>query len=406
METRPPALIACPDCAAVQELPPIRAGRLECWRCRGTLERATGRSLPAALACASTTLVLLFPANLLILLRLSVAGATAHSHLGSGVAIMWNNGYVLLAVVVALQAVLLPFARFGLLTAVLGALHLGREGAWIGPAFRWSEMLDLWAMPDVFLVGCFIGYGRIASRAPLQIGDGGWCFIGAALMTMLARATMDRRAIWRRIAAPVEPVSVAAETIGCTGCFLVLPAACDGQRCPRCRQRVWRRKPFAMSRAVALVAAGYALYPVANIYPLSSLIWAGGEMRHTIFAGVSQLVQAGLLPLACLIFTASIGIPLLKLVGMTWFFIATKQRSRRALVARTRLYRVIDEIGRWSNMDVYAVAVFLPLIQFGSLASVHVGVGAPAFLAVVVVTMLASRLFDPRLMWDAAGVTR
>ena len=41
-------------------------------------------------------------------------------------------------------------------------------------------------------------------------------------------------------------------------------------------------------------------------------------------------------------------------------------------------------------------------MQFGPLASVYVGKGALAFLAVVVLTMFAARLFDPRLMWDAA----
>jgi paraquat-inducible protein A len=36
------------------------------------------------------------------------------------------------------------------------------------------------------------------------------------------------------------------------------------------------------------------------------------------------------------------------------------------------------------------------------LASVHAGAGALAFMLVVVLTMLASHTFDPRLMWDAA----
>jgi paraquat-inducible protein A len=40
------------------------------------------------------------------------------------------------------------------------------------------------------------------------------------------------------------------------------------------------------------------------------------------------------------------------------------------------------------------------LVQFGKVASVYPGPGALAFAAVVILTMLAARSFDPRLMWD------
>ena len=96
------------------------------------------------------------------------------------------------------------------------------------------------------------------------------------------------------------------------------------------------------------------------------------------------------------IFTTSIAIPFVKLVGMVWFYVSVHRRSTRHLVAKTRLYRVIDELGRWSTMDVFTVAVYMPLVQFGQLATVRVGGGLPALLAVVVLTMLASRFFDPR----------
>jgi hypothetical protein len=46
-------VIGCRDCDAVQVACPVLSGRLRCWRCESTLERATGRSLNAALACAA-----------------------------------------------------------------------------------------------------------------------------------------------------------------------------------------------------------------------------------------------------------------------------------------------------------------------------------------------------------------
>lgn len=394
-------IVACPDCAAVQRLPELtEGGKSECWRCRRVLERATGRSLDAALACSLATFLLLFPANLLPFLKVSLLGATRESFLASGVAVMVRERWVLLAAIVAAEAVVLPFIRFGLLTAALGALRLGRRGWWIGPAFRWAELLDQWAMPDVFLFGSVVGYTRVMHRLPVTIEEGGWCLIVVALLAMLTRASLDRRAVWRRIA---EPAALpAGPTIGCVQCDLVLPAAAAGGRCPRCLARVWQRKPFAIMRPLALVIAGYLLYPLANLFPVSIDYRMGMPRPHTIYDGVMQLIDAGLFPLAAIIFTTSIAIPLTKLLGMTWLFLSVEHRSSRWLVRKTRIYRVIDEIGRWSNIDIFTIAVFLPLMQFSPLITVRSGGGAPPFLLVVVLTMLASQLFDPRLLWDAA----
>src|SRR6266404_3418855 len=83
---------------------------------------------------------------------------------------------------------------------------------------------------------------------------------------------------------------------------------------------------------------------------------------------------------------------------------ATHLGSRRFLVTRTRLYRSIDAIGRWSNIDIFSVAVLVAILQFGSLTTVHAGSGLVAFAAVVIITMLATMAFDARLMWDAGAV--
>jgi len=47
------------------------------------------------------------------------------------------------------------------------------------------------------------------------------------------------------------------------------------------------------------------------------------------------------------------------------------------------------------------ISMLVALIEFGNLARVDAEPGAVAFAAVVILTMFASRAFDPRLMWDA-----
>lgn len=220
-------LLACPDCGTVQQTPATtRQGRIVCCRCANTLERAAGRSLDASLALGASTFLLLFPANLLTLLSVSAAGIERSSRLGSGVVGMWAEGWLLLALVVGLQGVVLPFFRFGLLSAVLVAIRLQRQGDWTGMAFRWTERLDVWAMPDVFLFGAAVGYSRVAAKLPMRIGPGGWALVAVAVLAMLTRATLDRRATWRMIKAP--PPAEAGQTLACTDCQIVLPARFQG----------------------------------------------------------------------------------------------------------------------------------------------------------------------------------
>ena len=393
--------IGCPDCGTVQTIPPLPPGAVaECRTCALRLERTSCRSLDLALSGALSTLLLLLPADGLPLMTVGLAGASRQSVLGTGVWELWDRHWVLLAVQTGAFAVVLPFVRFGLLAAVLGALRLGRRPAWAGVAFRWAEILEPWAMTDVFLMGCVVGYTRVSALLPTSIDTGGWCLAAAATMAMVTDSALDRRSVWRLIA-PERPWP-AGRCLSCTSCDLVLPADRAGRRCPRCRARLWPRKVGSLQRTTALVLGGLMLYGPANLSPMTSTLRPSGTTHHTILRGIEELAHAHLWPLAVVVFAASIAIPLVKLLGLSWLVVSVRCRSRTALRTRTRLHRLIDRIGRWSNIDVFTIAVFSPLIQFDGVIWARAGSGADAFLLVVVLTMMASATFDPRLMWDAS----
>ena len=120
----------------------------------------------------------------------------------------------------------------------------------------------------------------------------------------------------------------------------------------------------------------------------------------TIMSGVLSLIQDGSWPLALLVFVASIVVPLLKLLAMAWLLFSVVNKSRGQPLHRSKLFRLVEFIGRWSMLDVYAIALLVALVQIRSLATIHAGLGALAFCAVVVLTMLAAQSFDERLLWD------
>ena len=183
----------------------------------------------------------------------------------------------------------------------------------------------------------------------------------------------------------------------------MIDAAREHGPCPRCGATLRRRKPDTMRRTLALVITGYLLYVPANLLPVLSVERFGRDDPSTIVSGVHELITAGLWPLAVIVFTASVLVPLLKLFGLSLMLVMTRMRSRKWLVGRTRLFRFIDRIGRWSNIDLFMISILVALVQFGALTSVRPEPGAIAFAAVVVITMIASRSFDARVMWDRAG---
>jgi paraquat-inducible protein A len=394
--------IGCPDCGVLEDVPPLSHGAVAaCRLCKGRLEVTQGRSIAAGFACSLAVFLLLLPANLAPFLSVGMLGMTRTIRMGSGVLALWYGQWVVLAALVGAFAIVLPLLRFGLLSIVLGALFFDLRKSWLGPGYRWAMWLDQWAMPDVFLIGAAIGYSRVSVDIAVKIGWGGYCFVAAALLAMVTRATIDRRAVWRAIGGERFPPA-GEPSISCTACDLVVPAASEGEPCPRCGFTLHARKPFSMSRTLALVIAGFALYLPSNLYPMSITTRIGQNRPHTIFTGIEDLFHAGLMPLGLLIFGTSIAIPMLKLIGLSWFMLSIKFGWKRYLVLKTGLYRLIDELGRWSNIDPFTIAIIVPLFQFPPLVSSRAGPGATAFIAVVAITMAASQIFDPRLMWDAA----
>jgi paraquat-inducible protein A len=395
--------MGCPNCGALQTLS-LESGATvaSCGVCRSVLERTNGRSLDGALACSAATLLLLLPANLLPFLTTSAIGVSRQSVLGSGAVAMWADGWPWLAMAIGLFVVAFPLARFALLTAVLGALRLGAAPPWLGQAFRWANNLEQWAMADVFLLALWVAYARLAGTITVQLGMGAICFIAAGVLSMVTRAALNRAAVWRRIASDAS-LAPGVAACSCLACDVIAPASAAGGPCPRCGARLSTRETDSIARTVALAGAGVLLYIPANIFAIATIPIGLHPTQYNILQGVIDLFKAGLYGLAALVFCASFTIPFLKLLGLGYCLLSVFRRSDRRLVLKTRVYRIVEEIGRWSMVDPFVIACFVPVMRYNSFIYGRAEPAAPAFAAVVILTMIAARTFDPRLMWDAAG---
>ena len=170
--------------------------------------------------------------------------------------------------------------------------------------------------------------------------------------------------------------------------------------CSRCRAKVHPRRPNTLARTWALLITAAILYIPANLLPIMTVNSFGRGSPDTIMSGVITLAQHGMLPIAAVVFIASILVPTFKLVGIGLLLYSVQRHQPMSARQRIFMYRFIEWVGRWSMLDIFVIAILVALVRFDSLASIDAGAGAIAFACVVVLTMLAAITFDPRLIWD------
>lgn len=200
----------------------------------------------------------------------------------------------------------------------------------------------------------------------------------------------------------IPPTAADRGLFSCHVCGLLsrVPENAHEAICPRCSAPLHFRKPNSVSRSWALLIAAYIMYIPANLLPIMKTGSLFGAQDDTIMSGVIYLWHSGSWDLALVVFIASVMVPLLKLIALSFLLISVQLRSTWLPQQRTKLYRIVEFIGRWSMLDIYVVTILAALVQVGSLATITAGPAALAFGAVVVLTMFSAMAFDPRLIWD------
>ncbi|MEJ8853159.1 paraquat-inducible protein A [Variovorax robiniae] len=186
----------------------------------------------------------------------------------------------------------------------------------------------------------------------------------------------------------------------CSHCATVWADAHEDEACERCGTRLHWRKPHSLSRTWAFLIAAAVMYIPANLLPVMITTSLFGTQDDTILSGIIYFYVSGAYGLAAIIFVASFLVPLFKLAALFILVMGAQRHSSWRRLQRSNLYHVIEFIGRWSMLDVFVVSLMAGLVHLQGFAVISAGVGIAAFGAVVVLTMLASLSFDPRLTWD------
>ncbi|KAA0997465.1 paraquat-inducible protein A [Paraburkholderia panacisoli] len=415
MTTAP--LLACHECDLLQREAPLpHNGVLRCCRCRAELYRSHPDSLDRALSFTLTAIVLFVIANAYPIVGLEVNGDLVQTTLIGSVLVLYRDGIWPLAGLVFATTILMPAVQTVAMAYLLVPLRLRRVPYRADLVFRLLHLAQPWGMTEVLILGLLVALVKLAHIASVVPGVALWSFGALMLLLAAASAAFDPRELWARInhgehsvgpeagAATAMPAPTAAGCglMTCHSCGLLSKPAAHAHdaRCPRCGARLHFRKPDSITRTWAFLIAAMVLYIPANVLPVMNTSSLFGSEKDTILSGVVYLWTSGSWLLAIVVFIASIAVPMLKIIALVYLTASAQFHSRWQPEQRTRIYRVVELVGRWSMLDIYVITMLVALVQFNALATIQAGPAAIAFGSVVVLTMFAAMSFDPRLIWD------
>lgn len=399
--------ILCPQCDMLAQLPALKAGEKACCpRCGITLvtQWRSPRQRPTAYALAALFMLLL--ANLFPFVNMKVAGLTSEITLLAIPGVMFSEDYASLGSFFLLFVQLVPAFC---LASILLLVNQVRLSPFLARSMaRVLFQLKTWGMSEIFLAGVLVSFVKLMAYGDIGVGLSffPWCLF--CLLQLRAFQCVDRRWLWNNIEPlpsvnqPLKPgiMGIRQRLRACACCTAIVAA--DEEKCPRCHAKGHVRRPNSLQWTLALLITSILLYLPANILPIMITDLLGDKMPSTILAGVILLWSEGSYPVAMVIFIASIMVPTLKMIAIGWLCLDAKGYGRRDSERMHKIYEVVEFVGRWSMIDVFVIAVLSALVRMGALMNIYPAIGALMFALVVIVTMFAAMMFDPRLSWDRA----
>jgi len=324
------------------------------------------------------------------------------SRLVSSVSVIYSEVWFPFAFGFLFFAVLFPALRALLQIVVLTAIRRGRRNRELGRFFRWSEELRMWSLTDVVVIAGVVAYYRASISATVEVGIGAWTYLAVAVLSLIANRLLDRRAIWNAIFPDAPPLD-GVPTASCDACEMTVIHGRSGETCPRCSATLDHRigPRFAPALAAIVAAVPLCLPAYAGSVMVNQQLTA--FLEHTVFGTVQLLADRGYWQFGVIVLVAGVVVPIVELVGMLWLLARVRFPSRRGLVKRTRIYRVLHRLARWPMIIPFIAAIAAPIVDFKGIDDIETGPGATPLFMVIALIMLAVRVFEPRMMWKTAG---
>lgn len=335
-----------------------------CPRCNSKVDESFSKNtFYRALAFAIAALILLLPSHVYPILSFELNGILYSTTFFESAQVLLQQGYGILGVVVFLTAIVFPILL--LLTIIfiildrLKFINYKHKRS----IYRLYLFTKISSFIEVFLIALLVAYIKLIDISNVVVHNTLYYFIGAVLFYSLSRRNLN-----------------------VTRTHILI-----------------KKVPNSLNISFALAITGLILYIPSNIFPIMNISKFGVIKPDTIMSGVISLMNNNMLPIAIIVFLASIIVPLFKILGMIYIIFSVKYTQLKNKIFILKLYKFIEAIGKWSVLDIYMIALMAALVREESIAYVEPGIASIYFTLVVFITIISAETFDTKLIWERDG---
>ena len=193
------SFIACHECDVIHRIKPLPAKEAaHCIRCGAVLYKHKPNSLERTLAFAFAGLILFILANSFPFLGLKIGSQVRETTLITGIYELYVQGMQVIAILVLLTTVLVPFIQMLCLLYILLPLKFHRLPKGLPRVFRFVNSVGPWGMMEVFMVGILVSLVKLAGMAKITPGISLYSFLAFIFVLAAMTVSLDSHLIWQK----------------------------------------------------------------------------------------------------------------------------------------------------------------------------------------------------------------
>jgi paraquat-inducible protein A len=196
-EAKMDSIISCHECDVIHRIKALPGkGTAHCIRCGAVLYKHKPNSLDRTLAFAVAGLILFILANSFPFLGLKIGSQVRETSLITGIYELYIQGMQVIAILVLLTTVLVPFTQMLCLLYILLPLKFHRLPKGLPRVFRFFNNMGPWGMMEVFMVGILVSLVKLAGMAKIIPGISVYAFLTLIFVLAAMTVSLDRHLIW------------------------------------------------------------------------------------------------------------------------------------------------------------------------------------------------------------------
>lgn len=162
------------------------------------------------------------------------------------------------------------------------------------------------------------------------------------------------------------------------------------------KQALVKTYPRGGSLIILMLVASMGFFVAGIFLPFTSVtkLWLFNN-QVSVYRGLVVLWKAGEIFLFLILFVFTVCFPFVKINAMLALWVSPRLDKEQA----GKLYHFVSNLGKWSMLDVFVLAILVLTVKSSGVANIEVGTGFFLFFVSVMLTQISS-------LWTGRLVTR